>query len=74
MSVQNLNRSRAHRARLADQLFIAGSTVAYGALMGLVFFAYAAGMWGYCLVRGYDVTFAQVFAPAWPGATAKKTA
>lgn len=42
--------------------------------MGLVFTAYAVGMWGYCLVRGYNVTFAQVFAPTWPGATTAKTA
>lgn len=42
--------------------------------MTLVFAAYAVGMWGYCLVRGYNVTFAQVFAPVWPGAVAKKAA
>lgn len=35
--------------------------------MGLVFAGYAAGMWGYCLVRGYDVSFGNVFATAWPG-------
>jgi hypothetical protein len=35
--------------------------------MGLVFAGYAVGIWGYCLVRGYDVSFANVFAPQWPG-------
>lgn len=35
--------------------------------MGLVFAAYAVGIWGYCLVRGYDVSFANVFASRWPG-------
>jgi hypothetical protein len=38
--------------------------------MGLVFAGYAIGIWGYCLVRGYNVRFTDVFAPAWPGATA----
>jgi hypothetical protein len=44
--------------------------------MALVFSAYAVGMWGYCLVRGYDVTFAQVFTSRWSGtaAAAKKAA
>jgi hypothetical protein len=31
--------------------------------MGLVFAGYAVGIWGYCLVRGYDVSFAT----QWPG-------
>lgn len=38
--------------------------------IGLVFLAYAVGMWGYCLVRGYDVTFTQVFTSRWSGTTA----
>jgi hypothetical protein len=38
--------------------------------MGLLFAGYAVAIWGYCLVRGYDVTFAQVFSPTWsPAAT-----
>lgn len=36
--------------------------------MGLVFAGYAVGIWGYCLVRGYDVSFGNVFAAKWPGA------
>lgn len=28
---------------------------------------YAVGMWGYCLVRGYDVPFSGVLKPVWPG-------
>jgi hypothetical protein len=35
--------------------------------MGFVFFGYAVAMWGYCLVRGYNVTFADVFKNEWPG-------
>lgn len=35
--------------------------------MALVFAGYAVGIWGYCLVRGYDVSFANVFGMAWPG-------
>jgi hypothetical protein len=45
MAVQNAHRPRAaSKPRLADQLFIAGSTVAYGALMGVVCFALQ--VWG----------------------------
>ena len=36
--------------------------------LGLAWAGYAAGIWGYCLVRGYDVTFRQCFAATWPGA------
>jgi hypothetical protein len=38
--------------------------------MGLVFAGYWVTMWGYCLIRGYDVTFTQLARPQWPGATA----
>ena len=40
--------------------------------MGLAFAAYTLGMWGYCLVRGYNVPFASLFAQTWPGS--QKTA
>lgn len=44
--------------------------------MGLLFAGYAVALYGYCLIRGYNVTFADVFKPAWPGAggTARATA
>ena len=29
--------------------------------MGLVWAGYTIGIWGYCLVQGYDVTFASLF-------------
>lgn len=35
--------------------------------VGIVFAAYATGIWGYCLVRGYNVKFTQLFAATWPG-------
>jgi hypothetical protein len=35
--------------------------------MGLVWAGYAVGIWGFCLVAGYDVSFANVFASQWPG-------
>ena len=41
--------------------------------MGLVFAGYWASLWGYCLIRGYDVTFTQMARPQWPGAAAEKT-
>lgn len=42
--------------------------------MGLVFAAYAAGMYGYCLVRGYNVTFAELFGSKWPQNATASTA
>lgn len=37
--------------------------------MAMVFAGYTVGIWGYCLVRGYNVTFTQLFATTWPGVT-----
>lgn len=42
--------------------------------LGVIFGAYVTGMWGYCLLKSYDVTFTQLFAPAWPGAQVAQTA
>lgn len=39
----------------------------------LVFAGYSIGILGYCWVRGYDVTFKQLWADTWPGSSAKKT-
>lgn len=36
--------------------------------MGLVWAGYAVGLYGYCLVRGYDVSFRDVFRAKWQGA------
>ncbi len=36
--------------------------------MGLVFGGYAISLWGYCLVRGYDVTFTSLFGTKWVSA------
>jgi hypothetical protein len=41
--------------------------------LAAVFAAYSIGIWGYCLVRGYNVTFMQLFKGQWPGAAAAKT-
>lgn len=35
--------------------------------MALAFVSYSAGIWGYCLVRGYNVTPADLFKTTWPG-------
>ena len=37
---------------------------------GLAWAGYAIGMWGYCLVRDYNVTFADLFKATWPGLAA----
>lgn len=36
--------------------------------LGLAWAGYTVGIWGYCMVRGYDVTFAQCFKVTWPAA------
>lgn len=43
---------------------VAGLMVPIGVAM--VWGAYTVGLWGYCLVRGYDVTFMQLFKGQWP--------
>lgn len=35
--------------------------------IGVAWAGYALGIWGYCLVRGYDVPFTGVFKSTWPG-------
>ncbi len=35
--------------------------------IGLTFAAYTIGIWGYCLVKSYDVTFPNLFRATWPG-------
>jgi len=42
--------------------------------MGLAFGAYSLGLWGYCLVRGYNVPFLSMFALTWPGSQVNETA
>jgi hypothetical protein len=42
--------------------------------MGLTFAAYTLGLWGYCLVKSYDVTFGALFKPTWGGAQVNMTA
>lgn len=39
--------------------------------LGMVWAGYTIGIWGYCLVRGYDVPFMKLFSGTWPGAAAK---
>lgn len=41
---------------------------------GIMWAGYTLGMWGYCLLKGYDVTFGQLFASTWPGAQVAATA
>lgn len=37
--------------------------------MALVWGGYTFGIWGYCLLKGYDVTFTEMFSSSWPGVT-----
>lgn len=34
--------------------------------IGLLWAGYTGGLWGYCLLRGYDVTFQQLLSRTWP--------
>lgn len=36
--------------------------------MVLIWGGYAFGLWGYCLVNGYDVTFQSLFGTTWQSA------
>lgn len=38
--------------------------------VGVVWLAYTTGIWGYCLVRGYNVKFTQLFGATWPAGKA----
>jgi hypothetical protein len=38
--------------------------------MGVGWAGYYLGMWGYCLIRGYDTPFASLFKGKWPGPAA----
>jgi hypothetical protein len=38
--------------------------------VGVAFLGYSVGVWGYCLVRGYDVTFGALWKTTWPGPAA----
>jgi hypothetical protein len=40
----------------------------------LVWAGYTVGLWGYCLVQGYDVQFSGLFAKSWPGPAAAAAA
>ena len=42
--------------------------------MAVVWAGYAVGIWGYCLVKNYDVTFGELFGLTWPGAQSNVTA
>jgi hypothetical protein len=35
--------------------------------VGTLWAGYTIGLWGYCLVRGYDVPFTAMFKSQWPG-------
>lgn len=41
--------------------------------MGLVFAGYWVTLWGYCLIRGYNVPFMSMAGFSWPGAAPTKT-
>lgn len=34
--------------------------------VGLVWLGYTTGLYGYCLIRGYNVTLKQLVSPTWP--------
>lgn len=39
--------------------------------VGTLWLGYTVGIWGFCLVRGYDVPFRGLFKTTWPGGGAQ---
>lgn len=39
--------------------------------VGLLWVAYTAGLYGYCLLRGYDITPKQLLSTSWPPSKGK---
>ena len=37
--------------------------------IGLLYLSYSFGLWGYCLFKGYNVSFKQLFSTTWPPTT-----
>lgn len=37
--------------------------------MGILVLAYSVGLYGYCLIRGYNITPKQLFSSTWPPVT-----
>lgn len=42
--------------------------------LGVAWAGYTVGIWGYCLVRGYDVPFTGLFKATWPAGGGKAAA
>ncbi len=42
--------------------------------LGIFWAGYYLGMWGYCLVRGYNVPFTSMMGATWPGGGKAKAA
>jgi hypothetical protein len=41
--------------------------------LGLAWAGYAAMIWGYCLIKDYNVTFPDLFKATWPGGSSAGT-
>lgn len=37
-----------------------------GVAIGVIFLSYGFGLWGYCLLKDYDVNLYQLFSSTWP--------
>lgn len=37
-----------------------------GLVVVLGWVAYTGGLWGYCLIKGYDITWTQMLSSTWP--------
>lgn len=42
--------------------------------MGIIWAGYTLGIYGYCLVKDYDVQFPALFKATWPGSQVNQTA
>jgi len=48
--------------------------VRIGIGLAVIWAGYTLGIWGYCLVKAYDVPFPALFKSTWPGAQVSQTA
>jgi len=49
----------------------AGVKIVAGIGIALLFIAYSAGLYGYCLIKGYNVSPKQLFSTSWPPTVTK---
>lgn len=42
--------------------------------LGVLYIGYSVGLYGYCVIRGYDISFVEMFVGPWPPTVGASTA